>query len=159
MFYTDILAKDPLTVIQERSRNLLSPTVAMVIGTKEEKYKSKKIRPEFVNAIGAYNDDPQAIADAFSLMPGFGTIEPKFVGHNAVGNVNGYIYPLNEAQQKQYAAFEDAIGFIGMMVAFTDYQRGLNPEGTTYEGLTPLQRMLALTGILTPARQKSIIDQ
>lgn len=159
MFYTDILAKDPLTVLQERSRKLLSPTVAMVIGTKEEKYKSKKISPEYVNLIAAYNDDPQAIADAFSLMPGLGTIEPKFVGHNAVGNVNGYIYPLNEAQQKQYGAFEDAIGFIGATVGIFDYSRAAFPEGTPYEGLSPYQRMLALTGVLTPARQKSIIDQ
>ena len=51
------------------------------------------------------------------------------------------------------------MALIGATTAINDYSRILNPKGTTYEGLSPLQRMLALTGALTPARQKSIVNQ
>ena len=54
---------------------------------------------------------------------------------------------------------QDGIGFIGATTAINDYVRAFAPSGTTYQGLSMKQRMLALTGVLTPARQKSIVDQ
>ena len=145
-------------MVQERLNQLLRPELRLLLGTKQDKYKSTIVNPEYITNLARYDDDPQAIAENLSNMMGT-TIEPKFVGNKTVGNVNGYTYPLNEAQQKTYAYFQDAIALIGATTVLNDYSRIINPQGTTYEGLSPLQRMLALTGALTPARQKSIVNQ
>lgn len=157
MFFTDVVS-NPLTMVQERLNQLLRPELRLLLGTKQDKYKSTIVNPEYITNLARYDDDPQAIAENLSNMMGT-TIEPKFVGNKTVGNVNGYTYPLNEAQQKTYAYFQDAIALIGATTVLNDYSRIINPQGTTYEGLSPLQRMLALTGALTPARQKSIVNQ
>lgn len=158
MFVSDVLSQGPLTVVQEKANQLLAPSMKLLVGGKDEKYKAKRINTEYVSALKINADSPQEIADQLSLLVS-GEIEPKFVGHDAVGNVDGYIYPLSDQQQKEWAVIQDGIGFIGASTAINDYSRALNPEGTTYQGLSMKQRMLALTGILTPARQKSIVDQ
>ena len=157
MFLTDV-ASNPLSTVQEKVNQLLRPDLRLLLGTKQDKYKSKIVDPEYITNLARINDDPQVIADNLSLLMGT-TIEPKYVGTNTVGNINGYTYPLDDAQQKTYSYFQDALALIGATTAINDYSRILNPKGTTYEGLSPLQRMLALTGALTPARQKSIVNQ
>ena len=158
MFVTDVLSQGPLTVVREKYNQLLAPSMKLLAGGKDEKYKGKRINAEYVSVIKANADSPQEIADQLSLLV-TGEIEPKFVGHDAVGNVDGYIYPLNDQQQNQWAVIQDGIGFIGATTAINDYVRAFAPSGTTYQGLSMKQRMLALTGVLTPARQKSIVDQ
>ena len=161
-FYSDLLSKGALPVVQERLKTLLRPELKLAfdVQTDFSKYKPQRVPERYVSILSEYNDDPQAIADAIALIPNFpGTVRPKFVGPNAVGNVNGYTYPLNEEQQKVFNAYNDGIGLIGATTAIQDYTRVLNPQGTTYEGLSDFQRFLALTGALTPARQKSITDQ
>jgi len=157
MFLTDV-ASNPLSTVQEKVNQLLRPDLRLLLGTKQDKYKSTIVNPEYITNLARINDDPQVIADNLSLLMGT-TIEPKYVGTNTVGNINGYTYPLDDSQQKTYAYFQDALALIGATTAINDYSRILNPKGTTYEGLSPLQRMLALTGALTPARQKSIVNQ
>ena len=158
MFVTDVLSQGPLPIVQEKANQLLGPSGKLIMGGKDEKYKGKRINAEYVSALKINADSPQEIADQLSLLVS-GEIEPKFVGHDAVGNVDGYIYPLNEQQQNQWAVIQDGIGFIGATTAINDYVRAFAPSGTTYQGLSMRQRMLALTGVLTPARQKSIVDQ
>ena len=157
MFLTDVTS-NPLSTVQEKVNQLLRPDLRLLLGTKQQKYKASIVNPEYITNLARHDDDPQVIADNLSVLMGT-TIEPKYVGTNTVGNVNGYTYPLDDAQQQTYAYFQDAVALIGATTAINDYSRILNPEGTTYEGLSPLQRMLALTGALTPARQKSIVDQ
>lgn len=158
MFVTDVLSQGPLPIVREKYNQLLAPSMKLLAGGKDEKYKGKRINAEYVSVLKANADSPQDIADQLSLLV-TGEIEPKFVGHNAVGNVDGYIYPLNDQQQNQWAVIQDGIGFIGATTAINDYVRAFAPSGTTYQGLSMKQRMLALTGVLTPARQKSIVDQ
>jgi len=158
MFTTDIAGKGAIAVGKEKLQQLLRPGLKYFLTSKDEKYKSRTVDTETVNALTAYYDSPQDVADALSLRLGT-TVEAKFVGHTAVGNVNGYTYPLDGEQQKKYGAFRDAIGILGMTTAINDYARLLMPEGTTYEVLTPTERMLAATGLLTPMRQKRIVDQ
>jgi hypothetical protein len=158
MFVTDVLSQGPLPIVREKYNQLLAPSMKLLAGGKDEKYKGKRINAEYVSVLKTNADSPQEIADQLSLLV-TGEIEPKFVGHNAVGNVDGYIYPLNNQQQNQWAVIQDGIGFIGATTAINDYVRAFAPSGTTYQGLSMKQRMLALTGVLTPARQKSIVDQ
>ena len=158
MFATDIAGKGAIQTGSERLQQLLRPGLKYVLSTKQDKYKSRTVDTETINSLGAYYDSPQNIADALSLQLG-SRVDPKFVGHTAVGNVNGYIYPLNEAQQKEFSKFRDALSILGMTTAINDYVRLLSPEGSTYEVLTPTERVLAATGLLTPMRQKRIVDQ
>ena len=158
MFATDIAGKGAIQTGSERLQQLLRPGLKYVLSTKQDKYKSRTVDTETINSLGAYYDSPQNIADALSLQLG-SRVDPKFVGHTAVGNVNGYIYPLNEAQQKEFSKFRDSLSILGMTTAINDYVRLLSPEGSTYEVLTPTERVLAATGLLTPMRQKRIVDQ
>lgn len=158
MFTTDIAGKGAIAVGKEKLQQLLRPGLKYFLTSKDEKYKSRTVDTETVNALTAYYDSPQDVADALSLRLGT-TVEAKFVGHTAVGNVNGYAYPLDGEQQKKYGAFRDALAILGMTTAINDYARLLMPEGTTYEVLTPTERVLAATGLLTPMRQKRIVDQ
>ena len=158
MFLTDVTTKPAMKIVQERLNRLLRPELRLALGSEQEKYKARVVNPEYITNLARYNDDPDAIADNLSTMLG-STVEPKYVGLKAPNNVNGYTYPLDDEQQIKYAYFQDVIALIGAQTAINDYSRIIDPAGTTYEGLSPLQRMLALTGVLTPARQKSIVNQ
>jgi hypothetical protein len=136
--------------------NLLSPIVKEIFPL-ERKYEGGKAKVEIINLLTAYNDaqTPNEIAGVLERFAG-GRVYPRPAKEGEKGAFNGYVYPLSKAQRKKLY-HENVLLLLFMSGAYgriSDYYRLTNSQGTTLGSLPPLQRALALSGLISVSQTR-----
>ena len=135
--------------------NMRSPIVKILVQIASEQGDEKqpdRVRQSYVQFFNLLTDgDPVSIAQAIEFYCG-GQVKPKFVGYEAVGNVDGYHYPLDDKQKKVFNSTWDVFWNMGMSAMYNSYGRLLFPEGTTMQGATSSERAAQFLGFATRSR-------
>jgi len=135
--------------------DMRSPIVKILVQIASEQgdeQQPDRVRESYVQYFNLMTDgDPVSIAQAIELYCG-GQVKPKFVGYEAVGNVDGYHYPLNDQQKKRFNSTWDVFWNMGMSAMYNSYGRLLFPEGTTMQGATGPERAAQFLGFATRSR-------
>lgn len=141
------IAQSPTEAI---TRKFLSPEFKALFGLESTFKGGKRIPSEYINLISAtYSKDPEDIANLIEKVVG-GEVVPTLTSEEK-GAVGGYTYELSKEQQDKWNTFSKwALDFPGLSTPAKDWSKVFFTEGTSYQDLSPAERLLATTGAITP---------
>jgi hypothetical protein len=137
--------------IPELVTKQLHPDIKLLLQL-QEKFGVTRVPSEYISLLSiGYSGDPEKIAGLLEKVVG-GQVLYK-PASSEKGGVGGYIYPLDDKQQKSWKAFARyAIEYPGLGTMSRDWIKMFAPEGTSQEQLTMEGRALTALGIYTPMR-------
>lgn len=143
--------------------NMLDPTIKnasdLFLDTNFARI-GNKIPLKHITIFGIFNDSPTEIAKSIESWTGT-QVYPRFVGFDATGNFNGYLYEFKDDKQKRvYVSNWLRVGASYGIDSLTNtYLRATMPQGSSYMGQSPGERLGGALGFYSPVRMKTPTQQ
>jgi hypothetical protein len=139
------------------AKKFLDPKIKAVMKL-DRKYVPKKFPPAYIPILKAMSTDQQDLLDNIELIVG-GKVTGRIAteedyGTKGMDDDQFYVYDLNEYQMEKLEAFLNLVDALGVQRITNDYSKLFFGEGTTYQKLTPTERVGATFGLITPGRVK-----
>ena len=138
----------------------VDPKLKFVLGmdSMTGKYMPKKFPPQFIPILKMISSDQQDLIDNIEFIVG-GTVTPRIATEEDYGTKDMdkdqyVIYDLDEYQMEKLKAFMALVNITGIQRPLNDYSKLWSGEGTPYQKLTPMERVGATFGLITPGRVK-----
>ena len=143
--------------------NMLDPTIKnasdLFLDTNFARI-GNKVPLKHITIFGIFNDSPTEIAKSIESWTGT-QVYPRFVGFDATGNFNGYLYEFKDNKQKRvYVSNWLRVGASYGIDSLTNtYLRAAMPQGSSYMGQSPGERLGGALGFYSPVRMKTPTQQ
>jgi hypothetical protein len=136
------------------------PKIKFVLGmdSMAGKYQPKKFPPQFIPILKMISSDQQDLIDNIEFIVG-GTVTPRIATEEDYGTKDMdkdqyVIYDLDDYQMQKLKQFMAILNITGFQRPLNDYSKLWSGEGTPYQKLTPMERVGATFGMVTPGRVK-----
>lgn len=139
------------------AKKFLDPKIKAVMKL-DRKYVPKKFPPAYIPILKAMSKDQQDLLDNIELIVG-GKVTGRIAtqedyGTKGMDDDQFYVYDLDEYQMEKLEQFLNLVDALGVQRITNDYSKLFFGEGTTYQKLTPTERVGATFGLITPGRVK-----
>ena len=159
----DSLYRREYSDVRDYALNMLDPSIKIASDIFLDTNLTRlgnKVPLKHVQVFGVYGTTPTEIAQGIEQYTGT-QVYPRFVGFNATGNYNGYLYEFKDKKQKRVylTNWRVVAATYGADSLINAYIRPLDPQGSSYMGQSPAERLFGALGFYSPVRMKTPTQQ
>jgi hypothetical protein len=159
----DSLYRREYSDVRDYALNMLDPSIKIASDIFLDTNLTRlgnKVPLKHVQVFGFYGTTPSEIAQGIEQYTGT-QVYPRFVGFNATGNYNGYLYEFKDKKQKRVylTNWRVVAATYGADSLLNAYIRPLDPQGSSYMGQSPAERLGGALGFYSPVRMKTPTQQ
>lgn len=139
------------------AKRFIDPKIKAIMNL-DRKYMPSRFPPQFIPILKAFSSDQQELIDNIELIVG-GKVIPRIATEEDYGTKDMdkdqyVVYDLDEYQMDKLKRFMNLLDITGIQRPLNDYSKLWSGEGTPYQKLTPMERVGATFGLITPGRVK-----